>query len=73
MAAGAARQPETAGARTDRAGRLDGTVQAFASDGKTAMYVAVDGKAAGVVAVADTVRESARQAVRRSTPSASRR
>jgi Cu2+-exporting ATPase len=45
-------------------GGLDGTVQAFASDGKTAMYVAVDGKAAGVVAVADTVRESARQAVR---------
>jgi Cu2+-exporting ATPase len=45
-------------------GGLDGTVQAFASDGKTAMYVAVDGKAAGVVAVADTVRENARQAVR---------
>jgi Cu2+-exporting ATPase len=45
-------------------GGLDGAVQAFASDGKTAMYVAVDGKAAGVVAVADTVRESARQAVR---------
>ncbi len=45
-------------------GGLDGTAQAFASDGKTAMYIAVDGKAAGVVAVADTVRESARQAVR---------
>ncbi len=45
-------------------GGLDGTVQALASDGKTAMYVAVDGKPAGVVAVADTVRESARQAVR---------
>jgi len=45
-------------------GGLDGTVQAFASDGKTAMYVVVDGKAAGVVAVADTVREGARQAVR---------
>jgi Cu2+-exporting ATPase len=45
-------------------GGLDGTVQVFASDGKTAMYVAVDGKAAGVVAVADTVRASARQAVR---------
>jgi Cu2+-exporting ATPase len=43
---------------------LDGTVQALASDGKTAMYVAVDGKAAGVVAVADTLREGARQAVR---------
>ncbi len=45
-------------------GGLDGTVQAFASDGKTAMYVAVDGNPAGVMAVADTVRESARQAVR---------
>jgi len=43
---------------------LDGVVQTFASDGKTAMYVAVDGNPAGVMAVADTVRESARQAVR---------
>jgi len=46
------------------AGGLDAKVQALASDGKTAMYVAVDQKAAGVVAVADTIRDSARQAVR---------
>ena len=43
---------------------LEERVRALAGDGKTAMYVAVDGTAAGVVAVADTVRESARQAVR---------
>ena len=46
------------------AGGLEGRVQALASDGKTAMYVAVDKKLAGVVAVADTVRDSAREAVR---------
>jgi P-type Cu2+ transporter len=46
------------------AGELDARVQALASDGKTAMYVAVDRRMAGVVAVADTIRESARQAVR---------
>jgi len=44
-------------------GGLDERVQSLASDGKTAMYVAVDGRMAGVVAVADTIRESARQAV----------
>jgi Cu2+-exporting ATPase len=43
---------------------LNERVQALAADGKTAMYVAVDGQAAGVVAVADTIRESARAAVR---------
>jgi Cu2+-exporting ATPase len=46
------------------ASQLDGRVQALTSDGKTAMYVAVDRRIAGVVAVADTIRESARQAVR---------
>ncbi len=46
------------------AGQLDVRVQALTSDGKTAMYVAVDHQIAGVVAVADTIRESARQAVR---------
>ena len=41
------------------------TVQAerLAADGKTAMYVAADGQALGVVAVSDRVRGSARQAV----------
>jgi Cu2+-exporting ATPase len=39
-------------------------VQTLAAEGKTAMYVAVDGRLAGVVAVADPIRESARKAVR---------
>lgn len=38
-------------------------VDRLAADGKTAMYVAADGQALGVVAVADTIRESARTAV----------
>jgi Cu2+-exporting ATPase len=41
---------------TDQADRL-------ASEGKTAMYVAVDGSAAGLVAAADQVRASARPAI----------
>jgi P-type Cu2+ transporter len=47
-----------------KTGGLEGQVQALASDGKTTMYVAVDKKMAGAVAVADTIRESAREAVR---------
>jgi Cu2+-exporting ATPase len=46
--------------------RLDGFIEritALASDAKTVMYVAVDGRAAGLVAVADTVRDSAGRAV----------
>jgi Cu2+-exporting ATPase len=46
--------------------KLDGLeerVTALASDAKTAMYVAVGGRAAGLVAVADRIRESARRAV----------
>jgi Cu2+-exporting ATPase len=43
---------------------LEERVNALAADAKTAMYVAVDGHATGVVAVADTIRESARRAVR---------
>ena len=45
-------------------GGLEDQVQALASDGKTAMYVAVDKTMAGAVAVADTIRDSAREAVR---------
>ncbi|GMA14685.1 heavy metal translocating P-type ATPase [Deinococcus metallilatus] len=44
-------------------GALSGEVDRLAADGKTAMYVAADGRALGVVAVADTIRESAKQAV----------
>ena len=38
-------------------------VEQLESQGKTAMLVAVDRKAAGIIAVADTVKESSRQAV----------
>jgi Cu2+-exporting ATPase len=37
--------------------------QRLAAEGKTAMYVAVDGKAAGLVAAADLIRPSARRAI----------
>ena len=39
--------------------------ESLASAGRTPMYVAVDGKPAGLIAVADTVKPSARDAVRR--------
>ncbi len=44
-------------------GGLEERVSRLAAEGKTAMYVAVDGQPAGVVAVADVIRESARKAV----------
>jgi len=40
------------------------TMERLESEGKTAMLVAVDGKLAGVVATADTVRESAKRTVK---------
>ncbi len=43
---------------------LDGHADRLADDGKTPMYVAVDGKAAGLVAVADTVRPDSAAAIR---------
>jgi P-type Cu2+ transporter len=45
-------------------GELEPRVTALAGDGKTAMFVAVDGKLLGVIAVADRIRESAREAIR---------
>jgi len=42
---------------------LEERVRALAADAKTAMYVVVDGHAAGVLAVADTIRESAYEAI----------
>ncbi|WP_231557366.1 heavy metal translocating P-type ATPase [Deinococcus sp. YIM 77859] len=44
-------------------GALPEAAERLSADGKTAMYVAADGRALGVIAVADTVRETARQAV----------
>ena len=45
-------------------GTLKAAVETLQSEGKTAMYVAVDGKAVGVVAVADTVKEDSVEAIR---------
>jgi Cu2+-exporting ATPase len=45
-------------------GGLPEVAERLSRDGKTAMYAAADGQALGVIAVADTVRETARQAVR---------
>ncbi|MFB6301101.1 MAG: heavy metal translocating P-type ATPase [Halobacteriales archaeon] len=39
------------------------TLETFESDGKTAMLVALDGELIGVLAVADTIKDSAREAV----------
>jgi P-type Cu2+ transporter len=44
-------------------GELEPKVSQLASEGKTAMYVALDGRALGVIAVADTIRDSARKAI----------
>jgi Cu+-exporting ATPase len=51
----------------DRQVPLDGLsarASQFADDGKTPMYVAIDGRPAGIVAVADTVKEDSRAAIR---------
>ena len=45
-------------------GTLPEAVDLLSADGKTAMFAAADGRALGVIAVADTVRDTARQAVR---------
>jgi Cu+-exporting ATPase len=42
---------------------LDARTEGLADDGKTPMYVAVDGTAAGIVAVADTVKADSKAAV----------
>jgi Cu+-exporting ATPase len=43
---------------------LDGAAARLAEEGKTPMYAALDGRAAGIVAVADTVKEDSRAAIR---------
>ena len=43
---------------------VDDDVLALQEEGKTAMYVAVDGRVAGVVAVADTLKEDSLEAIR---------
>jgi Cu+-exporting ATPase len=44
-------------------GGLEQRAQGLADDGKTPMYVAVDGKAVGIIAVADTVKEDSKPAI----------
>jgi len=51
------------GDRKVELGGLEERAQRLAGEGKTPMYVAVDGRAAGVVAVADTVKEDSRAAI----------
>ena len=47
------------------AAALDAQAAQLAEQGKTPMYVAIDGRAAGLVAVADTVKPTAKEAIRR--------
>ncbi len=42
---------------------VEAEVERLQSEGKTAMYVAIDGQAAGVVAVADTIKEDSVRAI----------
>jgi Cu+-exporting ATPase len=44
-------------------GSLEEQSRSLADDGKTPMFVAVDGKAAGILAVADTVKEDSAEAI----------
>jgi P-type Cu+ transporter len=44
-------------------GRLELEAQRLADDGKTPMFMAVDGVAAGIIAVADTVKEDSKAAI----------
>jgi Cu+-exporting ATPase len=44
-------------------GDLELKTEALAEDGKTPMYVAVDGQAAGIIAVADTVKEDSAESI----------
>jgi Cu+-exporting ATPase len=45
-------------------GELEEKSRSFADDGKTPMFVAIDNKAAGIVAVADTVKEDSAEAIK---------
>jgi Cu2+-exporting ATPase len=44
-------------------GDLKERVETLATQGRTPVYVAIDGKVAGIIAVADTIRPSAREAI----------
>ncbi|PKO16618.1 MAG: copper-translocating P-type ATPase [Chloroflexi bacterium HGW-Chloroflexi-10] len=44
-------------------GDLETKSEILANDGKTPMFIAVDGEAAGIIAVADTVKEDSKEAI----------
>ncbi|PKN88102.1 MAG: copper-translocating P-type ATPase [Chloroflexi bacterium HGW-Chloroflexi-8] len=44
-------------------GNLEAKSEILANDGKTPMFIAVNGKAAGIIAVADTVKEDSKEAI----------
>jgi Cu+-exporting ATPase len=44
-------------------GDLEAKSETLANDGKTPMFAAVDGKAAGIIAVADTIKEDSKEAI----------
>jgi Cu+-exporting ATPase len=44
-------------------GDLEAQSETLANDGKTPMFVAMDGQAAGIIAVADTVKEDSKEAI----------
>jgi Cu+-exporting ATPase len=46
-------------------GSLAGEAERLAAEGKTPMFVVVDGRAAGIIAVADTLKAGSREAVER--------
>ena len=50
-------------ARGIQLGGLESEVSRLQSEAKTAMLVAVDGQAAGIIAVADTIKESSKEAI----------
>jgi P-type Cu+ transporter len=60
IAFGNAAMMETVGA--DRSA-LDATAEELRAEGKTAMYAAVDGKLAGLIAVADPIKETSKDAI----------
>ena len=60
LAVGNARLLQREGVSSDR---LTDQAERLAAEGKTAMYVAVEGQVAGLVAAADQIRPSARQAI----------
>jgi len=46
-------------------GGLQAEAERLEADGKTAMFIAVDGRAAGLIAVADTLKDHSREAIER--------